>query len=141
MAEPLHQESPVRQPTVVEIIDKEVTGGNRQLTPMGPQMLAARRRIERMGTRLLTRDQLDREIAERRGGIAVPRILRSFPGGQEIISFLNSLSHFWSPVIPHRNSTGTGIRGLISGRIVTFLCWPDLCRSATQVDPVRDVTL
>lgn len=72
MAEPLHRESSVRQPTVVEIIDQEVTGGKRQLTPMGRQMLEARRRIERAGTPLLSRDQLDQEIAERRGGIAVP---------------------------------------------------------------------
>ncbi len=38
MAEPLHQDSSVRQPTVVEIIDKEVAGGKRQLTPMGRQI-------------------------------------------------------------------------------------------------------
>ena len=55
--------------TVVEIVDEQIQRGERSLTPLGKKLLEARRRIERSGIPLLSREELDRERAERRGGI------------------------------------------------------------------------
>lgn len=58
-----------RSRTVVEIVDEQVQRGERTLTPLGKTLLEARRRIEESGIPLLSREELDRERAERRGGI------------------------------------------------------------------------
>ena len=58
-----------RARTVVEIVDEQVARGERTLTPMGRALLEARREIEQSGLPLLTREELDRERAERRGGV------------------------------------------------------------------------
>lgn len=62
--------SPEHARTVVEIIDEQVATGIRRLTPMGKQLLESRRQLQKAGVPLLSREELDRERAERRGGIA-----------------------------------------------------------------------
>ena len=59
---------PHRSRTVVEIVDEQVQRGERTLTPLGKKLLEARRYIEGSGIPLLSREELDRERAERRGG-------------------------------------------------------------------------
>jgi hypothetical protein len=56
--------------TVVAIIDEQMSRGQCQLTGLGKRLLESRRRIEQSGMKLLNRRELDRERAERRGGIA-----------------------------------------------------------------------
>lgn len=56
--------------SVVEIFDEQVARGERQLTDLGKRLLEARRQIEQSGIPLLNREELDRERAERRGGVA-----------------------------------------------------------------------
>ncbi len=55
--------------SVVEMIDEQVARGERTLTPLGKKLLDARRRIEQSGIPLLDDAELDREKAERRGGV------------------------------------------------------------------------
>ena len=55
--------------TVVEIVDEQVTRGERTLTPLGRALLEARREIEQSGIPLLNRQELDQERTERRGGV------------------------------------------------------------------------
>ena len=55
--------------TVVEIVDEQVRRGERILTPLGKKLLEARRRIEQSGIPLLSREELDHERAECRGGV------------------------------------------------------------------------
>jgi hypothetical protein len=66
---PFSNEPPDDSRTVVEIFDEEVRRGERILTPLGKNLLEARRRIEESGIPLLNREELDRERNERRGGI------------------------------------------------------------------------
>jgi len=51
------------------MIDEQVARGERTLTPLGKKLLDARRRIEQSGIPLLDDAELDREKAERRGGV------------------------------------------------------------------------
>src|SRR4030088_708993 len=55
--------------SVVQIIDEQVARGDRTLTPLGKKLLEARRRIEQSCIPLLSDEELDREKAERRGGV------------------------------------------------------------------------
>lgn len=55
--------------SAVAIIDEQVARGERRLTDLGKRLLEARRRIEQSGIPLLNREELDRERAERRGGV------------------------------------------------------------------------
>ena len=68
MAEVLYQrKADQRWRTVVEVVDEQVSHNNRRLTPLGRQLLEARRKIEDSGVPLLSQEQLERERAERRG--------------------------------------------------------------------------
>ena len=69
MAEALHQDPLHQRRTVVEIVDAEIVRSHRTLTPLGSQLLEARRKIEQAGIPLLTREQLERERADRAGGV------------------------------------------------------------------------
>ncbi len=62
-------ELPRNSHTVVAIVDEQIRRGERILTPLGKKLLEARRRIEGSGIPLLSREELDRERAERRGGV------------------------------------------------------------------------
>jgi hypothetical protein len=55
--------------SVVEMIDAQVARGERTLTALGKKLLEARRRIEQSNIPLLDDAELDREKAERRGGV------------------------------------------------------------------------
>ncbi|MBV8709192.1 MAG: hypothetical protein JO182_32820 [Acidobacteriaceae bacterium] len=66
---PSFHELPSSSRTIVEIVDEQVRRGERILTPLGKKLLEARRRIEQSGIPLLSREELDHERAERRGGV------------------------------------------------------------------------
>jgi len=58
-----------RGDSVVRRIEEQVVRGERTLTPLGRKLLEARRRIEQSGIPLLADAELEREKAERRGGV------------------------------------------------------------------------
>jgi hypothetical protein len=51
------------------MIEEQVARGERTLTPLGKRLLDARRRIEQSDIPLLSDAELEREKAERRGGV------------------------------------------------------------------------
>ena len=55
--------------SVVQMIEEQVVRGERTLTPLGRKLLEARRRLEQSKIPLLTDAELEREKAERRGGL------------------------------------------------------------------------
>ncbi len=55
--------------SAVEMMDELVARGEITLTPIGKALLEARRRIEASGIPLLSDEELERERAERRGGV------------------------------------------------------------------------
>ena len=61
--------SALRGRSVVQMIEEQVVRGERTLTPLGRKLLEARRRIEQSGIPLLADAELEREKAERRGGV------------------------------------------------------------------------
>jgi hypothetical protein len=65
MADSERGEHLTRGESVVELIDAQVARGERTLTPMGKELLEARRCIERSGIPLLGDEQLDEEKATR----------------------------------------------------------------------------
>jgi hypothetical protein len=62
--------TPSRRGSVIAVITEEVARGERALSPLGQRLLEARRRIEDAGIPLLDDDALEREKAERQGGIS-----------------------------------------------------------------------
>ena len=66
MAEPRHRNRPdPLHPTVVEIVDAQVAHQSRKLTPLGRQLLEARRLIEQAGIPLLNLEEIGRERSAR----------------------------------------------------------------------------
>ncbi len=55
--------------SAAQMIEEQVVRGERTLTRLGMKLLEARRRIEQSGIPLLTDVALEREKAERRGGV------------------------------------------------------------------------
>ena len=51
------------------VIDEQVARGERTLSLLGKRLLEARRKIEECGVPLLDDGELEREKAERRGGV------------------------------------------------------------------------
>lgn len=72
MADTTNNESPApeeqRELSAADIIEQKVARGEIHLSEMGWKMLAARRKIEQSGIPLLSREESERELAERRGG-------------------------------------------------------------------------
>jgi hypothetical protein len=61
--------APLDRGSVVRTIEEQVARGERTLSPLGRQLLEARRRIEQSGVPLLDDCELEREKSERRGGV------------------------------------------------------------------------
>jgi hypothetical protein len=61
--------SPLDDLSIVWMIEEQVARSERKLSPLGRRLLDARRRIEQSGVPLLDDCGLEREKAERRGGV------------------------------------------------------------------------
>jgi hypothetical protein len=53
--------------SVAGLVENAVRRGEVKLSPLGRKLLTARRKIEKSGIPLLSREEADREKAERRG--------------------------------------------------------------------------
>lgn len=54
-------------PSAADLVEEMAARGEIEISEMGRRLLAARREIERSGIRLFNREELDRELARRRG--------------------------------------------------------------------------
>lgn len=64
-----HKTNGNRPRSVVEIVDEEVAQGRRTLTPLGRELLEARREIEKSDIPLLTLEQLEKELDDLARGV------------------------------------------------------------------------
>lgn len=71
MAQTLPDEPPAAfpAPSATDLIDAEVARGERTLTPLGRTLLEARRAVEQAGELAISQEELERDKAERRGGV------------------------------------------------------------------------
>lgn len=67
---PHHPPTHPAAPSAAALIDAEVAHGTRTLTPLGRTLLEARRAIEQAGELAADEQELERDKAERRGGMA-----------------------------------------------------------------------